>query len=148
LDSLSTQPAGEAALSSPFTQHFAVALQAANIRDEINRMPAITVFAPYDSAFDRFEHDLGHQRYQALMKDPAALATLLRGHVLDHRLDRNALMATGTVHPLSGGDLRIVDAGQTIKIVDEKGGSAYVLCGNIQTANANVYLIDHVLPGA
>jgi uncharacterized surface protein with fasciclin (FAS1) repeats len=132
-------------LSTSFTQRFARALAAAGLRDSLNTMPRITVFAPYDPAFDELSKKVGPRRFAALLTDPRALAPLLRYHVIDQRLDRAGLLRAATVHPLGGGQLRIADAGPTIKIIDGSGAVAYVLCGNIQTANATLYLIDRVL---
>jgi uncharacterized surface protein with fasciclin (FAS1) repeats len=71
---------------------------------------------------------------------------LLNNHITEGRLDRQALLDSGTVPTLGGGRLRINTDGDMLRITDDAGDTAHVLCGNIQTSNATVYLIDRVLP--
>jgi uncharacterized surface protein with fasciclin (FAS1) repeats len=49
------------------------------------------------------------------------------------------------VTTLQGGSLRIRDDQDTMDITDNAGTTAHVLCGNIPTANATVFIIDKVL---
>ena len=42
---------------------------------------------------------------------------------------------------LQGGDLTVTGSGQSFMV----DGKAAVVCGNVQTANATVYIIDSVL---
>jgi uncharacterized surface protein with fasciclin (FAS1) repeats len=49
------------------------------------------------------------------------------------------------VTTLQGGSLRIKDAGDTMEITDNTGVTSHVLCGNIPTANATLFIIDQVM---
>ena len=50
-------------------------------------------------------------------------------------------MLAGTHTTLQGGTLEITGSGEDFKV----NGQSSVVCGNVQTANATVYLIDNVL---
>jgi uncharacterized surface protein with fasciclin (FAS1) repeats len=50
-------------------------------------------------------------------------------------------MLSGTHKTLEGGTLQISGNGEDFKI----NGQSRVVCGNVQTSNATVYLIDRVL---
>lgn len=47
----------------------------------------------------------------------------------------------GTHKTLEGDELTVSGSGEDFTV----DGSAAVICGNVQTANANVYIIDSVL---
>ena len=51
------------------------------------------------------------------------------------------LAETGTLTTVEGGKLTVEKSGDTIKV----NGSASVICGNVKTANATVFIIDSVL---
>lgn len=133
--------------TSAFLATLSAGLRSADLVDSFNQMPEATVFAPYNSAFDQLKTDLGEERYNDLLADKLAFEKLMRNHVLDTRLDRPALVGAGTVRTIGGAELRIAQAGDTMEITDGSGGTAYVLCGGIPTANANIYMIDSVLLG-
>ena len=76
---------------------------------------------------------------------------MLTHHVIQGRLTPDALAGTHTT--LNNDDVTIDAAGDTFTIAGEGTISqvdASVICGNVQTANATVYVIDQVLapPGA
>jgi uncharacterized surface protein with fasciclin (FAS1) repeats len=142
LNAMGSQPVASAASTNPLLTTLVAAVKATNLVDPLNSAPAITVFAPADAAFTA----LGADKVTALVKDPAALAPILKYHVVPTRYDAKGLVAAGTVATLDG------DAGGMLKI----GGTADaptvngnpVLCGNIPTKNATVFVIGKVLtPG-
>ena len=47
----------------------------------------------------------------------------------------------GTHTPLQAGDLEVTGSGESFTV----NGDAMVVCGNVQTANATVYILDGVL---
>ena len=49
-------------------------------------------------------------------------------------------MLAGTHKTLQGGTLEITGSGEDFKV----NGQSSVVCGNVQTANATVYIIDNV----
>jgi uncharacterized surface protein with fasciclin (FAS1) repeats len=74
------------------------------------------------------------------MADPTGLLTkVLTYHVVQGRLTPE--MLAGTHKTLNGADLTVEGSGQDFTV----NGKAMVVCGNVQTANATVYIIDGVL---
>jgi uncharacterized surface protein with fasciclin (FAS1) repeats len=111
----------------------------ADLVDTLNSADGITVFAPTDDAFAAVpKADL-----DALLADKAALTKVLTYHVVSGQLTPEDL--AGTHETLEGEDLTIEGSGEDFTV---GSGGATVLCGNIPTANATVYVIDAVLmPG-
>jgi len=74
------------------------------------------------------------------MADPKGLlTTVLTYHVVQGKLSPE--MLAGTHKTLQGGTLKITSSGEDFKV----NGQSSVVCGNVQTANATVYIIDNVL---
>ena len=74
-----------------------------------------------------------------MLANPQALGAILNYHVSMTRYDRDGLVQVGTV-PTTGGTVQVAPAGDTIT-----ANGATVLCGNIPTSNATVFVIDRVL---
>jgi uncharacterized surface protein with fasciclin (FAS1) repeats len=70
------------------------------------------------------------------------LRKLLSHHIVPKRYDAHGLLAVGTVYTLDGSPLTISGDGLDLSIGNQH---AHVLCGGIPTANATVFIIDHVL---
>jgi uncharacterized surface protein with fasciclin (FAS1) repeats len=137
LNGMANDPVATAASNNPLLTKLVAAVGAANLGDTLNSQKAITVFAPYDPAFDA----LGADKFAALAKDPATLAPILQYHVLPQRFDADGLIAAGSGKTLQGADVKI--AGDKTSGMTVNG--AKVLCGNIPTGNATVFVIDKVL---
>jgi uncharacterized surface protein with fasciclin (FAS1) repeats len=74
------------------------------------------------------------------MADPKGLlTTVLTYHVVEGKLSPE--MLAGTHNTLQGGTVEITGSGEDFKV----NGQSSVVCGNVQTANATVYIIDGVL---
>ncbi|WP_245607143.1 fasciclin domain-containing protein [Pseudonocardia spinosispora] len=139
------QPVAAAAATNPLLKTLTTAVQKAGIADTLNSAKAATVFAPYDDAFTDLQQRIGPDRFNALLADKNALGDILKYHVVVKRYDRAGLAAAGTVTTLQGGNLTITDAGDTMNIKDNANQTAHVLCGNLPTANATVFVIDRVM---
>jgi uncharacterized surface protein with fasciclin (FAS1) repeats len=137
------QPVATAAASSPMLSTLTAAVKAAGLTETLNSQKAITVFAPSNDAFADAANTMGPQRFNALLHNKDALSKMLTYHIIAKRYDRTGLVNATTVSPLAGGSLRIHDNGTSI--TDGSGTSATVLCGNIPTSNATVFVIDKVL---
>jgi uncharacterized surface protein with fasciclin (FAS1) repeats len=143
---MAKQPVATAAATNPLLGTLSQAIQKGGVADNLNGLPAATVFAPYDAAFTDLKQSLGPDKFNALLADSGALSNILKYHVVPKRYDRAGLVSAGTVTTLQGGTLAIKNDGDTIDITDNSGGkAAHVLCGNVPTANATVFLIDRVL---
>ncbi|MCG3752265.1 MULTISPECIES: fasciclin domain-containing protein [Amycolatopsis] len=141
LDSMGPQPVASAASTNPLLTKLVAAVKATNLVDTLNSQQAITVFAPADPAFNA----LGDAKFKELAANPNQLAPILQYHVVGKRYDAKGLAAAGTVTSLNtaGGPLKIEGSGENMTV-----NGAKILCGNIPTKNATVFVIDKVLtPG-
>ncbi|MEQ0562111.1 fasciclin domain-containing protein [Amycolatopsis sp. NEAU-NG30] len=141
LDSMGPQPVASAASTNPLLTKLVAAVKATNLVDTLNSQQAITVFAPADPAFAA----LGDAKFTELAGKPDQLAPILQYHVVGKRYDAKGLAAAGTVESLNtaGGPLKIEGSGENMTV-----NGAKILCGNIPTKNATVFVIDKVLtPG-
>jgi uncharacterized surface protein with fasciclin (FAS1) repeats len=64
---------------------------------------------------------------------------VLTYHVVEGKLAPEELAGTHT--SLQGGEVTVEGSGEDFTV----DGNAAVICGNVQTANATVYIIDQVL---
>ncbi|WP_439379661.1 fasciclin domain-containing protein [Amycolatopsis lexingtonensis] len=141
LDSMGPQPVASAASTNPLLTKLVAAVKATNLVDTLNSQQAITVFAPADPAFAA----LGDAKFNELAGKPAELAPILQYHVVGKRYDGKGLASAGSLDSLNtaGGPLKIEGSGENMTV-----NGAKILCGNIPTKNATVFVIDKVLtPG-
>ena len=132
-----TDPVATAASNNPLLKTLVTAVGEAGLVDTLNSAPALTVFAPTDDAFAKIpEADLN-----AVLADKATLTAILSHHVIGEQLDPEAIVGE---HETLNGDMVTV-AGDTESGLTVDGAAANVICGNIPTANATVYVIDSVL---
>ena len=143
-EGMADDPAATAAGNNPQLSTLAAAVDAAGLTDTLNGEGPFTIFAPSNSAFAKIPAD----DLQAVLADPAGVLTdVLTLHVVSgQQLSTSDLVAAGTVDTL-GGTLTVDQFGDRVT-VDAGSGPAVVVCGDIQTANATVHIIDAVLlPG-
>ncbi|MDQ4037393.1 MAG: fasciclin domain-containing protein [Actinomycetota bacterium] len=141
VEGMADDPVATAASNNPLLSTLVAAVTAANLGDTLNGAPELTVFAPSNDAFAAV--------------DPAALASLLEPanvdqltailtyHVIGERIAPEDL--AGTFPTLNGAEVTIEGSGE--EFTTNVGGTptASVVCGNVQTANATVYIIDQVM---
>jgi uncharacterized surface protein with fasciclin (FAS1) repeats len=134
-------PVATAAGNNPLLRNLVTAVQAAGLVDTLNDPNAsYTVFAPADTAFD----SLPPGTLPQLLSDPrGTLTDILTYHVVPQRYDAGGLAEAGTVTTVQGEQLTI--SGEPGSLVIDEQQQATVLCGNISTANATVFVIDKVL---
>jgi len=132
---MADDPVATAASANPILSTLVTAVTAAGLGDTLNGAEDITVFAPTNDAFTA----LDPATLEAALADPTGLlTTVLTYHVVPGRLSPDMLAGT---HPtLQGGELTVEGMGDAFTV-----NGANVVCGNVQTANATVYLIDAVL---
>jgi uncharacterized surface protein with fasciclin (FAS1) repeats len=138
-------PVATAASHNPLLTTLTKAVTAANLGDTLNSAPALTVFAPSDSAFQALEAKTPGILNQLTTAPDAAtpngkLAKILTYHVVGTRYDAATLVQAGTVDSLEGAKVTV---GGTAAAPTVNG--APVLCGNIPTKNATVFVIGQVL---
>ena len=134
VEGMADDPVATAASNNPLLKTLVAAVTEAGLVDTLNSAENLTVFAPTDDAFAAIpKKDLN-----ALLKDKKALTTVLTHHVIGERLSPDQLAGD---HETLAGDMLTVDgSGEDFSI-----GDASVVCGNVQTANATVYVVDQVL---
>jgi uncharacterized surface protein with fasciclin (FAS1) repeats len=146
LDAMGPQPVATAASTNPLLTTLVTAVKAVpGLPDTLNSTQGLTVFAPYNGAFDAVQKQIGASAFQGLLKNPTALGGLLSYHVIGTRYDAAGLVAAGTTTELAGGTVTIGGTPDAPTITDGQGNTAKVLCGNIPTSNATVFVIDRVL---
>jgi uncharacterized surface protein with fasciclin (FAS1) repeats len=133
---MATAPVASAASANPLLKTLVAAVTEAGLVEPLNSAPKLTVFAPADPAFQA----IPKKDMQAVMSDKQMLGSILKHHVVGEQISPDQL--SGELETLNGDELTINGSGEMATIGDEK---AQVLCGNIQTANATVYVIDTVL---
>ena len=132
---MATDPVATAASNNPVLSQLVGAVKAAGLVSTLNSAKDITVFAPTNSAFAA----LPKATLEAAMKDPKGLLTkVLTNHVVAGRLTPAQL--AGDHKTLAGTTITVTGSGESFTV-----GHANVVCGNVQTANATVYIIDSVL---
>lgn len=134
-DGMAADPVATAASNNPALSTLVAAVQAAGLGDTLNSAEDITVFAPANGAFDA----LPKETMDAAMADPnGLLTTVLTNHVVEGRLSPEEV--AGEHETLGGTTITVTGSGEDFTV-----GEASVVCGNVQTANATVYIIDQVL---
>jgi uncharacterized surface protein with fasciclin (FAS1) repeats len=145
LTAMGPQPVATAASTNPLLSTLVTAVKDANLVDTLNSASNITVFAPYNGAFDAVQQQMGKAKFDGLLQNQKALGGLLQYHVSGTRYDAAGLVSAGKITELSGGDLTIGGTPSAPTVTDGQGNTAKILCGNIPTANATVFVIDKVL---
>jgi uncharacterized surface protein with fasciclin (FAS1) repeats len=139
---IATQSASAALASIPELSTFSNAISG-QVNPAVNLVSVLdggpyNVFAPTDAAFAKLEPGA----LEALKNDPAALTDVLYYHMALGYL--NADDIEGKLTSQQGAQLTITGSGGDIKVDDV----AKVVCGNITSKSAKIYLIDTVLDPA
>jgi uncharacterized surface protein with fasciclin (FAS1) repeats len=133
--SMSMAPVVSAARHNPLLTSFAADVQAAGLTRDLNSMHAFTVFAPANSAFAKLPaSEMG------MMHSTDELARILKYHIVSGRVTPAELAHGMALRTLEGASLKGSKMGSVYEV-----NNAQVICGNIQTANATVYVINKVL---
>jgi uncharacterized surface protein with fasciclin (FAS1) repeats len=133
---MATDPVATAASNNPLLKTLVTAVGKAGLGDTLNSADALTVFAPTDDAFAKIPSDT----LNGILADKAMLTKVLTHHVVAGKLSPDQL--AGTHKTLAGDTITVEGSGEDFTVA---GANAKVLCGNIPTANATVYVIDTVL---
>ena len=134
-DGMAKDPVATAASNNPVLSTLVTAVTEAGLGDTLNTAKDITVFAPTNDAFAA----LDKATLDKAMADPKGLlTTVLTNHVVEGRLAPDQL--AGDHETLAGTTITVKGSGEDFTV-----GEAAVVCGNVQTANATVYIVDGVL---
>ena len=138
VDGMADDPVGTAASNNPLLSTLVAAVSAAGLVDTLNTGGPYTVFAPINTAFDKIDP----ATLEGVLADTDALTGILTYHVVPEQLSGADLVAGGTFATVNGAELTVAQVNDTLVV---NGGAAAVLCGDVPTANATVFLIDSVL---
>lgn len=146
-DGMVQDPVATAASNNPLLTTLVTAVGAVEgLADTLNGAEALTVFAPYNGAFE----EIPPKDLTALVKGgqkegmDSPLYSILAHHVVGENADTEAVVGD---HDTLAGDTLTIEGDENGMTVTDGTVTANVLCGNIPTANATVYVIDKVLTG-
>jgi uncharacterized surface protein with fasciclin (FAS1) repeats len=139
------------AVNSPIHKTLVVAVKAGGLADTLNSAGPFTVFAPTDDAFAKLPAGTVDTLVEPANK--ATLDKILTYHVVSGKYSAKDLMklikkggGTATLPTVeTGGKLTFTMDGKSIKITDEKGGSALVTTADVFQSNGVIHVIDTVL---
>jgi uncharacterized surface protein with fasciclin (FAS1) repeats len=131
-----TAPVASAASANPILSTLVTAVSKAGLVDTLNSADGLTVFAPANSAFEK----IPPKDLDAVLADKATLTKILTYHVIAGQLSPDDL--AGEHQTLEGDPVEVDGSGEDFTVGAD---GARVVCGNIPTANATVYVIDSVL---
>lgn len=131
-------PVATAASNNPVLSTLVTAVKKAGLVDTLDNAKGLTVFAPDNAAFKA----VPAKTLDALLANKAELTKLLEYHVVSGRISPSQL--AGMHKTLEGGNLDVTGSGTTFTV----NGTSKVVCGNVQTANATVYIVSQVLSPA
>ena len=134
LEGMAEEPVATAASSNPLLTTLVSAVTEAGLVDTLNSEESLTVFAPTDDAFEKIPQDT----LDALLADTDQLTTVLTHHVVAGELGPDEI--AGEHETLAGDTITVEGSDEDFTV-----GDASVICGNVPTANAKVYVVDSVL---
>ncbi|MFC9388706.1 fasciclin domain-containing protein [Streptomyces venezuelae] len=135
-DGMAKDPVATAASNNPALSTLVTAVKQAGLVDTLNNAENITVFAPTNDAFAKIpKADL-----DKVLADKDMLTKILTYHVVGEKLTPKQL-ENGTFETLQKGTLTTKGSGEDYTVND----TSKVVCGNVKTSNANVYIVDTVL---
>jgi uncharacterized surface protein with fasciclin (FAS1) repeats len=135
---MAQDPVATAASNNPLLTTLTAAVSG-QLNPEVNLVDTLnggefTVFAPVDEAFA----ELDQATLDTLATDADALTGILTYHVVPGQLGPDEVVGTQTT--VQGDAVEVAGSGDELTV-----NGASVICGNVHTANARVYLIDTVL---
>ncbi|MEU8036446.1 fasciclin domain-containing protein [Streptosporangium sp. NPDC049078] len=128
-------PVATAASNNPVLSTLVAAVKKADLVDTLNSADGITVFAPTNDAFAKIDK----KTLDKVLADKKTLTDILTYHVVPGR-KTPADLESGSFTTLQGGKVTTTGSGQDYTV-----GDAGVVCGDVATRNATVYIIDTVL---
>ena len=133
---MATAPVATAASANPVLSTLVTAVKKAGLVDTLNAADGSTVVAPDNPAFAK----IPSSTLNSVLANKSELTKILTYHVVSGRYTPAQLAAGLTLKTLEGGTVTTAMTGGTYTV-----NGADVVCGNVQTANATVYIISSVL---
>jgi uncharacterized surface protein with fasciclin (FAS1) repeats len=119
------------------------AVKAAGLVDTLEGKGPFTVFAPTNAAFGK----LPAGTVDTLVKpeNKATLTKILTYHVVPGKLEASDLTDGKKLKTVQGEELTVKRSGDTVMIIDAKGGSSTVTIPNVNQSNGVIHVVDTVL---
>jgi uncharacterized surface protein with fasciclin (FAS1) repeats len=119
------------------------AVKAAGLVDTLEGKGPFTVFAPTNAAFAK----LPAGTVDTLVKpeNKATLTKILTYHVVPGKLEASDLTDGKKLKTVQGEELTIRRSGDTVMIIDAKGGSSTVTIPDVNQSNGVIHVVDTVL---
>jgi uncharacterized surface protein with fasciclin (FAS1) repeats len=126
------------------------AVKAAGLVDTLMSPGPFTVFAPVNKAFDK----LPAGTVQTLLKpeNKGMLTGILTYHVVPGKLSASDLVAKvkegggqAMLTTVQGENLKVVEAGRKLEIIDAKGDKSIVTIPDVNQSNGVIHVVDTVL---
>jgi uncharacterized surface protein with fasciclin (FAS1) repeats len=133
---MATAPVATAASANPLLSTLVAAVKAAGLVDTLNSASNITVFAPDNAAFAK----IPAATLKGILANKAELTKILTYHVASGRYTAAQLASGAKIKTLEGGTVTPAMMAGSYSV-----NGASVVCGNVQTANATVYIINTVM---
>lgn len=119
--------------STQFTT-FVKALDATNLSSLLQKSPALTVFAPTDTAFPQSKLD-------SMMADKAALQKTLLHYIINARVDSSKIKGAHGPVPSGAGDQIVLD-GTTDQL---KADNANIIQADVMASNGIIHVVDALM---
>ena len=133
--SMSTEQAVKAASTNPQLSVFTAAVRSAGLDKTLNSRRSYTLIIPANSAFAALS-----KTQIARLHNAADLRKIVSYQAVKGAVSPQQFAAGSRPATLQGKTLTLSKSGSVYKVND-----ATVLCGNIKTANASVYIVSKVL---
>ena len=133
---MASEPVATAVSHNPQLTSFSKAVSAAGLTNVLNSATGITVFAPDNTALSA----LGAGNVKTLLANKADLIKVLQYHVVTGNVTPASLAAGKPLTTRLGLPVHPAKSGDKYKI-----NNAEVVCGNIHTSNATLYVVNKVL---
>ena len=119
------------------------AVKAAGLVETLEGKGPFTVFAPTNTAFGK----LPAGTVDTLVKpeNKATLTKILTYHVVAGKMSAADLTDGKKLKTVEGEQLTVKRSGDTVMIVDAKGGSSTVTIANVNQSNGVIHVVDTVL---
>jgi uncharacterized surface protein with fasciclin (FAS1) repeats len=136
-DGMVSDPVATAASNNPLLSTLVTAVGKAGLVNTLNGASGLTVFAPDNAAFAK----IPKATLAKVLANKKMLTAILTHHVIAGKLDPTQIVGTHTT--LAKDKVTVTGSTSGMKV-----DGANVVCGNVPTKNATVYIIDKVLiPG-
>jgi len=126
----------ETAMEAPDLKTFVSSIEAAGLAETLKGKEQITVFAPNDSAFAK----IPKEQWDAILKDKARLASILKYHIVAGKHELPALLKMKMIKAEDGKDIMLMDHGGMLMV-----GNSMVAKSGLNCSNGVIHIIDTVL---